>query len=212
MGRIIKVGLTGGIATGKSTVAKIIREHLIIPIINSDEIAHEIIKKDKDGYYKILKAFGESILDENGEIDRKKLGQIVFSDAEKRKLLESILHPMITAEIDRRVRELEKEGKKIVVLEIPLLFEKNLTNRVDYTVVVYTPEDLQIKRLMERDELSREEALARLKSQIPIDQKTKMADFVIDNSKSLEETKQQTIRVFEEILKYAERCRDNQKS
>lgn len=79
-------------------------------------------------------------------------------------------------------------------------------------MVVYTPEDLQIKRLMERDELSREEALARLKSQIPIDQKTKMADFVIDNSKSLEETKQQTIRVFEEILKYAERCRDNQKS
>lgn len=205
MGKIVKVGLTGGIATGKSTVARILEDRLGIPVINSDQIARDVVKKGQIGYKHVVEAFGDGILDSSGEIDRAKLGKLVFDDPQKRRLLESILHPLITQEIDRRVKEKEQEGHKLIVLEIPLLFEKGLQNRVDYTVVVYAPEEQQLDRLMKRDGLSLEEAKKRLKAQIPIDEKIKLADFVIDNSKGVNYTEEQTLKVFNEILRNASR-------
>ncbi len=205
MGKIVKVGLTGGIATGKSTVARILEDRLGIPVINSDQIARDVVKKGRIGYKRVVEVFGHGILDSSGEIDRAKLGKLVFDDPQKRRLLESILHPLITQEIDRRVKEKEQEGHKLIVLEIPLLFEKGLQNRVDYTVVVYAPEEQQLDRLMKRDGLSLEEAKKRLKAQIPIDEKIKLADFVIDNSKGVNYTEEQTLKVFNEILRNASR-------
>ncbi len=205
MGKIVKVGLTGGIATGKSTVARILEDRLGVPVINSDQIARDVVKKGRVGYKRVVEVFGHGILDNSGEIDRAKLGKLVFDDPQKRRLLESILHPLITQEIDRRLKEKEQEDHKLIVLEIPLLFEKGLQNRVDYTVVVYAPEEQQLERLMQRDGLSLEEAKKRLKAQIPIDEKVKLADFVIDNSKGVNYTEKQTLKVFNEILRNASR-------
>jgi len=188
---VIKIGLTGGIATGKSSVLKIFEEEGI-RTINVDEIARQITRKEEEGYRRVVEAFGKEILRENGEIDRKKLGKLVFSDEKKRKELEKILHPLIVERMRKLLEEFEREHPcEPVVIEVPLLFEVELDREMDITVVVYAPQEIQIERLMMRDGLTKEEAVKRLKSQIPIEEKRKLADVVIDNSKSPEETRKQ---------------------
>ncbi len=180
------IGLTGGIATGKSTVAKFLEE-LKITVIDSDKIAHEILTY-QDTIDKIKREFGEIVIDKDGSINRKKLGEIVFDDLNKLKKLESITHHKIFEVINKRIKQ--NRDDKIIVLDAPLLFETELDNEVDETWVVYTDKETQIKRLKKRDDLDRKDALKRIKAQMPLKEKIKKADIVIDNSGTKEELKQ----------------------
>lgn len=194
MGLII--GLTGGIASGKSTVAKMIRE-LGIPIIDADQIAREVVEKGKPAYEKIVETFGEGILQEDESIDRIKLGSIIFNNEEQRNLLNQIVHPAVRAEMNAQKEHYLQSDIKAVVLDIPLLFESKLTHMVEKTIVVFVDGATQLKRLMDRNQFSEEEAKARINSQLSLLQKKELADQVIDNNGSLDETKAQV----EKILK-----------
>lgn len=197
------IGLTGGIATGKSTVSNMFRK-LQIPVVDADVIARLVVEPGKEAYEEIVKQFGENILTEEKAIDRKKLGAIVFKDEEKRMMLNRIVHPAIRKEMKRQVNEYKKEGHKTIVMDIPLLFESKLEHMVDKIIVIYTTKETQLKRLMERDKMSKEEALQRINAQLPIDEKKKLADAVIHNEGSIEETKEQLLQLLKkwDILFY----------
>jgi len=193
------VGLTGSIATGKSTVAEMFREFGFY-IIDADELAHSVYKKGEAAYHRIIEKFGKSVLDKNGEIDRKKLGELVFRDKEKLKIIENIVHPAVEVKREEIFNEIRKEDPNArVIYDVPLLFEKNLKNMFDCVVVVYCPPSLQIQRLMIRDGISKSEALKKLNLQISIEEKRKMADIVIDNSGSLENTYKQVMEIVKRI-------------
>jgi len=184
------LGLTGGIATGKSTVTGMLRERGI-PVIDADQIARDVVEPGKPAYEAIVAHFGNEILLEEGQIDRKKLGEIVFSDESERQKLNAIVHPEVRRVMREEAEAAEKNGASIVFMDIPLLFESKLQYLVDKIVVVYAPAPMQLARMMERDELQEEQAQKRLRAQFPIDQKKADADFLIDNSRSREETEQQ---------------------
>ncbi|WP_461201314.1 dephospho-CoA kinase [Anoxybacillus sp. TBDG-1] len=187
---MLTIGLTGGIASGKSTVAAMFRD-LHIPVIDADEIAHRVTSVGGEAYQLIIETFGRGILDSNGAIDRRKLGAIVFHDEQKRKQLNAIVHPLVRKHMLQQKEKYAKEGKKAVVLDIPLLFESKLEHLVDRILVVYVDEQTQLRRLRERNGFSVEEAWARIKAQMPLEEKRKKADAVIDNNGMIEETKQQ---------------------
>jgi len=187
------IGLTGGIATGKSTVSSMI-ETFDIPIIDADQIAREVVEPGKESYHEIVRAFGEKILRDDQTLNRKKLGEIIFKDQKKRKLLNNIVHPAIRKEMVLKRDYYVHLGVKSVVLDIPLLFESNLTTYVHKTIVVYVHKSIQLKRLMKRDCFSKKEAVQRINSQMPMSEKIKMADVVIDNSYTKENTLQQIKR------------------
>lgn len=190
------VGLTGGIASGKSTVSKFIQEKGY-PIIDADLEARLAVEVGEPAYNEIITSFSKDILQENGEIDRAKLGSIVFHDEEQRLKLNSIVHP------DVRRRMLEKKGaaiqsgSKLVVLDIPLLFESKLTTLVNKVLLVYVDEQTQLERLMNRNHFTQEEALARIQSQMPLKDKVKLSDAIIDNNGPLEETRAQLEHILE---------------
>ncbi|QQE73518.1 dephospho-CoA kinase [Brevibacillus composti] len=184
------LGLTGGIATGKSTVTAMLRERGI-PVIDADQIAREVVEPGKPAYESIVRYFGEEILLPDGQIDRAKLGEIVFSDEAERQKLNTIVHPEVRRVMREQAEEAEKNGATIVFLDIPLLFESRLQHMVDKVVVVYAPAEMQMARMMERDEFDEEQAEKRLRAQWPIEQKKEEADFVIDNTGSREETEKQ---------------------
>ena len=169
------VALTGSIATGKSTVSKIFQDFGLV-VIDADKIAHEMLHAQKS---KIAHLFGENVLSNEG-IDRQELGKIVFADSTKRKQLEALLHPLIYAEIERLSREEDKKSKPYLV-DIPLFFEST-RYPIDKVLVVYTPETLQLSRLMARDDMDEKEALSRIIMQIDIEEKKQKATYVIDNS------------------------------
>lgn len=187
---MLTIGLTGGIASGKSTVAAMFRD-LHIPVIDADEIAHRVTAIDGEAYQLIVETFGSDILDSNGAIDRRKLGAIVFHDEQKRKQLNAIVHPLVRKHMLQQKEQYARKGEKAVVLDIPLLFESNLEHLVDRILVVYVDEQIQLRRLCERNGFSFEEAWARIKSQMPLEQKRKKADAVIDNNGTIEQTKRQ---------------------
>jgi len=188
------VVLTGSIATGKSTAAGILKT-LGFEIIDADSVAHEVLNQQ---YKEIASLFGDSLVIE-GKVDRKALGKIVFSDDEKRKTLESLLHPLIYKQIETLATQLDKKHKPYLI-DIPLFFE---TNRypVEKSVLVYTSEFLQKERLMLRDNSSEEEANKRILTQISIEAKIKKANYVIDNSGTLVQLERECKRVKDEILK-----------
>ncbi len=190
MKALLTIGLTGGIASGKSTVAAMFRD-LHIPVIDADEIAHRVTAIDGEAYQSIVETFGSDILDSNGAIDRRKLGAIVFHDEQKRKQLNAIVHPLVRKHMLQQKEQYARKGEKAVVLDIPLLFESNLEHLVDRILVVYVDEQIQLRRLCERNGFSFEEAWARIKSQMPLEQKRKKADAVIDNNGTIEQTKRQ---------------------
>lgn len=181
------IGLTGGIASGKSTVSNYLRE-LGAFIIDSDKVAHSIIKKDKPAYQKIEERFGSSILDKSGEINRSRLAGIIFDDYEKKRELEEITHPFILDEIYEKMEEI-KDKYRIIILDAPLLYETGLDRAVDQTWVVYVDKELQLERLMKRDQLSYNEAAKRINAQLSLEKKKEMADFVIDNNGSIKQLK-----------------------
>lgn len=192
------LGLTGGIATGKSTVTGMLRERGI-PVIDADQIAREVVEPGKPAYEAIVRHFGRDILLEDGEINRKKLGEIVFSDEAERQKLNAIVHPEVRRVMREEAEAAEANGADIVFMDIPLLFESKLQYMVEKIVLVYAPADMQLARMMERDELEEEQAQKRLKAQFPIDQKKKDADFLIDNSTTREETERQVEKLLAEL-------------
>ncbi|QHS22981.1 dephospho-CoA kinase [Virgibacillus sp. MSP4-1] len=186
----IVIGLTGSIATGKSTVSGILKEQGL-PIVDADQISRIVVEPGERAYQGIVDTFGEEVLYEDGTLDRKKLGSIVFTDESKREQLNAIVHPEVRRKMLEMRDEYVKKGYRAVVMDIPLLFESRLTHFVDQTVVVYVGEETQLKRLMERDNSSGEEALQRIHSQLSIEKKAEMADAVINNEGTVQETSEQ---------------------
>ena len=200
---MIVVGLTGGIASGKSTVSRMIEESGV-PVICLDELSHEVVKPGKPALDEIRKEFGPRVIAENGELDRAALAEVVFKDTGKRKLLESIIHPKVGDEKNARIAALEKQGHKVVVVDVPLLYEVLWDRHCDLVVVVYTAREDQERRLIARDGLSAEEARLRIDAQMPIQEKKQRADLVIDNSGSEEQTLAQVRQTLDEIRAKAE--------
>jgi dephospho-CoA kinase len=193
----LTIGLTGGIASGKSTVTEMIRG-LGIPVIDADQVARDVVKVGEEAYEQIIKTFGQDILQENGEIDRAKLGAIVFYNEQERKKLNAIVHPAVRRRMLAEKEAYVQKGAKTIVLDIPLLFESELTHLIDKIIVVYVDDDIQLERLMKRNGFSEEEALARIRSQMPLHEKVKKADAVINNNGTIEETKQQLLQILKE--------------
>lgn len=190
----IVIGLTGGIASGKSTVSNLLKE-MNIPVIDADVEARLAVEKGEPAYFKIVKEFGSDILMPNEQIDRQKLGSIIFHHNDKRQLLNEIVHPEVRNRMKKQIKEATELGKGIIVLDIPLLFESKLTYMVDKTILVFVDKNVQLKRLMERNNLSREEAEARINSQMPLSEKFALADEVINNNGSINETKKQLMDI-----------------
>lgn len=195
------VGLTGGYASGKSTVTKMFVDLGAI-LIDADQLAREVVELGKPAWSEIVAHFGEGILLENKEIDRKALGEIVFRNKKERERLNAIVHPKVLERELEAIDDIrERKPDVIVILSVPLLIESGHFNYCDRIVVVNVDEETHIKRLMERDGFSREEAVKRISAQMPLSEKVKYADFVIDNNGSLEETKMQVKKVFKLLKK-----------
>ncbi len=184
----MRIGLTGGIATGKSTVATYLQTNGI-PVIDADLIAREVMEPDGLAYQDVKAAFPEAF--EDGILIRAKLGEIIFHDSEKRNLLNELMHPKIRQQMLARADELEQQEESLVVFDIPLLLEGDWKQLVDQVVVVYCNASLQLERLMERNQMSRDEAQSRVQSQLDIEQKRLLADYVLVNEGTVEALYQQ---------------------
>lgn len=184
------VGLTGGIASGKSTVSNLMKEKGFT-IIDADLEARLAVEVGEPAYKEIVSYFGKEILLENDQINRAMLGEIIFNNEEKRMKLNQIVHPDVRRRMNEKRERAIRNGEKLIVLDIPLLFESKLTGMVEKILLVYVNEKTQLQRLMERNHYSEEEALARIQSQMPLQDKVKYSNAVIDNNGSLEETKKQ---------------------
>ena len=187
------LGLTGGIASGKSTVSAYLAQNGAL-IIDADLIARQVVAKKSSGLKQIVAKFGEEILTASGELDRKKLGKLVFSNKDLLKNLTDITGPLIRAEILREIEAAKKAQVKLVVLDIPLLFETGYQTLCDKVMVVTIPSKLQLERVMKRDNLSAAEARKRIANQLPTSKRNELADVLIDNSKSVAETYQQVLK------------------
>lgn len=190
------IGLTGGIASGKSTVSELLSV-FGFKVVDADKAAREAVKKGSKGLTQVREVFGDEAIDENGEMNRRYMGDLVFNHPEKRLELNAIIHPIVRDIMEEEKQEYLKQGYN-VIMDIPLLFENELENTVDEVWVVYTSESIQMDRLMQRNNLSLEDAKARVYSQISIDKKSRMADHVIDNLGDKLELKQNLERLLEE--------------
>jgi len=180
-------GLTGGIASGKSTVSDLVRAQGV-PVIDSDQVAREVVASGTPGLVAVRQAFGPGVLKEDGTLDREALGKRVFSDSDARARLNAILHPLIQAATAEQVLELSARGEPLAILDIPLLYEVRDPAQFEGVIVVYVDPATQLERLMVRNGYSRDEAEARIASQLPIQEKARRATFVIDNSGTRNET------------------------
>lgn len=199
------IGLTGGIGSGKSTVSRMF-EKLGATVLDADAIVRELQSPGSAVLAEIQAAFGPQVIGPDGELDREALAAIVFRDDAARLRLNAIVHPKVADELARRVAAAREAGSTVVVLDIPLLFEGRESGEgtaarmpLDATVVVHVPEETQIERQLAREECSREEAVRRVRAQLPLDEKRRLADFAIDNSGTLEETERQVRDVFRAI-------------
>jgi len=196
---ILRVGLTGGVASGKSTVAAMLSEQGAC-VVDADRLVHEITSPGRAEFDEVVSHFGPGILDDAGSIDRARLGRIVFEDAEARRALESILHPGVRAEAARRFENAAREWNcRIAVLDAALLVETGAYRDFHRLIVVRCERETQIGRLLERDGVSRKDAELRLAAQAPLEHKLAVADYVIDTEGPLEETRDQTARVYGEL-------------
>lgn len=183
------IGLTGSIASGKSTIANMIREYHI-PIVDADLIARQVVEKGTPTLQKIVETFGEVVLTEDGNLNRPKLGEVIFNNEEKRLQLNAIIHPAIREEMLNQRDAYIAEGRH-VVMDIPLLFESKLQHFVEKVLVVTVSPEVQLQRLMARNSLTEEEAKTRIASQLPLSEKEAGADAVIYNDGTVEESQQQ---------------------
>ncbi|MED4401170.1 dephospho-CoA kinase [Metabacillus fastidiosus] len=193
------IGLTGGIASGKSTVSNMFKEKNIT-VVDADQIARDVVEIGKTAYKEIVQHFGKEILNNDETINRAKLGSIIFQSEEERKILNNIVHPEVRKEMMSQT-EIAKENKEeIVVLDIPLLYESNLTHLVHKTLLVYVDENVQVKRLMERNNYTYEEAKMRMEAQLSLEDKLKLVDHVINNNGTIGETEEQLNKLINEWL------------
>lgn len=196
---MIIAGLTGGIASGKSTVSRFFSEAGAL-IIDADKISREVVSKGTTGYDEILSFFGRTILLPDGEIDRKRLGEIIFNDPEKKAHLDSIVHPRVFERSAEMIAQIATHTPDaVVILDIPLLLEAGMGSDLAEVIVVYVPEITQLERLMKRDGIDKQSAMARIRSQIPIEEKRKRATVVIDNSHTLSDCRRQALAVFNRL-------------
>jgi dephospho-CoA kinase len=192
------IGLTGGIASGKSTVATILKQ-LGAAVINADELSREVVQPGNEAWKEIVETFGADILQSDKALDRKKLRTMVFNSPEARKKLEAIIHPKVRALAEERIRELAAAGRSIIVYEVPLLFEGQLHLWLRPVILVACDVNAQKQRLRDRDRLTNTEAQRHIDAQMSLEEKRKLADYVIENNGSLEELEQQVKSVLEMI-------------
>lgn len=192
------LGLTGGIASGKSSVAGMFKE-LGIVVIDADQIAREVVEPNEEGYSKIVEVFGKEIIHKDGTINRERLGSIIFNNKVKREQLNNIIHPLIRQRMAERTKYYFQAGERTIVLDIPLLFESKLTYLVDKTIVVYVNDEVQLMRLMARNKFTSDEAKSRISSQMPLKEKVLLADYVLDNNGSLENTREQLLQLLKDL-------------
>lgn len=196
---MLKVALTGGVASGKTMVLSLFEE-LGVQVIDADAISREVVKPHLPAWKKIVEHFGNEYLNPDLSLNRGKLRKVVFTDDTQRKVLENIIHPEVLKEICSRCKQIEeKYPKAILIVDIPLLVEIGLVNEYNKVILVYVDKKIQIKRITSRYGISRNETLKILGAQIPMDEKIKFADFVIDNGGSVEETKLAVSKVFEQL-------------
>jgi len=194
------IGLTGGIASGKSTVSRALQDLGAI-VIDADEVAHTIIEPGKPAWEDIVEHFGSEVLNPDQTIDREKLGAIVFNDPERLQELNQITHPRVGEQFKQMIKNIKsQQADAVLFIEVPLLYETHMDRICDEVWVVWVDEETQIQRLMKRDGLSREDALKRIDAQMSLDEKAKRADVVIDNRFSIEETIETATRYYNNII------------
>ncbi len=197
------IGITGGIASGKSTVTNYLLK-LGYEVIDTDKISHQITNIDNEGYIAIVNHFGNDILNADLSINRKKLGDLIFNDDVKRQQLNNILHPIIKKET---IKSINNSNNDIIFLDVPLLFESKFNLLCNYTVVVYVDYKTQLQRLINRDLMTKEDADLRIKSQMSYEEKIKKADFIIDNNADYQNTYLQIDKIIEKIRR-KEKCQE----
>lgn len=195
---MFKLGLTGGIATGKTTISNYLKS-IDIPVLDADEYARKVVEPGTPGLDEITNTFGEQVLRADGSLNRKLLGQIVFNDSSARQTLNDITHPRIQQMMADELHRLAEQQIPLVILDIPLLLENKNVAGADAVMVVTIPESLQLTRLMQRNNLTEKEAQSRISSQMPLVEKEKLADFVIDNSGTISSTQKQVEKVIQKI-------------
>jgi dephospho-CoA kinase len=192
------IGLTGGIASGKSTVATILKQ-LGAAVINADELSREVVQPGKGAWKEIVETFGAAVLQSDKTLDRKKLRTVVFDNPEARKKLEAIIHPKVRALAEEKIRELAAAGRSIIVYEVPLLCEGQLHHWLRPVILVACDINTQRQRLRDRDQLTNTEAQQHIDAQMSLEEKRKLADYVIENNGNIEELEQQVKSVLESI-------------
>ena len=201
---MLRVGLTGSIGVGKSFVASVFVE-LGCHVLDADHTAREVVLPGTSGLHAITQEFGEEVLNPDGTLDRKRLGALVFADENRRQRLNHILHPFIIARQDEILREWElADPNGIGIVDAALMIESGGYKRFDKLIVVHCRPEVQLERLMLRDQLSRDEAERRIASQMPQEEKQKFADYLIDTSDGFDLTKSQTVRVHEKLIQAAD--------
>ena len=191
-------GLTGGIASGKSSVARTLRE-LGAPVVDADQIAREVVAPGQPALAEIVRAFGDKMLAPDGSLDRKRLGALVFADPEQRRVLNGITHPRIAAVTQARLEELRRRGEPVAIYEAALLVENKIHLGLDGVIVVAVDEETQVERTVKRDGLSAEEARARVRAQAPLAEKLAVATWVITTDGPLEATRKLVEAVWDQI-------------
>jgi dephospho-CoA kinase len=198
---MLRVGLTGSIGVGKSFVSSVFAE-LGCRVLDADRTAREVVAAGTRGLLAVVEAFGSEILQADGTLDRVRLGALVFADEEKRLVLNSILHPFIIAAQDEQLRKWEAEDASgIAIVDAALMIESGGYKRFDKLIVVHCSSSIQLERLMARNRISREEAIRRTSAQMPQEEKKRYADFLIDTSNGFEDTRRQTVKVYEKLRK-----------
>jgi dephospho-CoA kinase len=194
------IGLTGGIGCGKSTVSALLAER-DVAVIDADRIARDVVDPGTDGLAEVVRAFGPSVLDSDGMLDRKRLGTIVFSDEAKRRELNALLHPRIAAESARRIFSLGEQGAAWCVYEAALLVENGTHRSLPALIVVTARPDVQLARVMARDGATQAEALSRIGAQLPLADKVAVAQYVVDNSGTMEQLRNRTADLYAELVR-----------
>lgn len=195
------IGLTGGIASGKSTISSILKA-VGWPVIDADLIARQIVMPGSKGLEQIVNRFGPQMLNSDGTLDRKKLGKMVFDDPKKLSDLDKIEHPLIQEAIDSQLDEFKKQHLPVVVLDVPLLFETGMDEECDLTVLAVVDQATQLKRLMKRDQISKMDAVKKISSQMSLKEKMQRADVIIDNNGTLEQTRSQVAELVDRVSQH----------
>ncbi|HSO18342.1 MAG TPA: dephospho-CoA kinase, partial [Desulfosarcina sp.] len=196
---VIVAGLTGGIASGKSTVSRILAD-AGARVIDADRIAREVVIRGSPAYADIVAFFGREVLRKDGEIDRSRLGDIIFNDPEKQARLNAIVHPRVFDRSERMIADIAaRTPGAVVILDVPLLLEAGMDRDLAELIVVYVPESLQLERLMRRDDIDAAAAMARIRSQMPIEEKRRRATIVIDNSGGPDACRRQALAVYRRL-------------